>query len=163
MNGLISFRAIFYIIAILILITPNMGCDQPTTTTTTTESPATTQAPTTTEAPPTTQAPTTTTEIPAQEELTLEIISITSPVSQGSSATLRARTAPGAQCDITVIYKSGPSEAQGLSPKTADENGFVSWTWKVGTRTTPGTWLVTVTASHRGQIVKQQTSITVTD
>ena len=74
----------------------------------------------------------------------LEIVSVTSPVSKGSYAILTARTSPGASCNITVYYKSGPSSAAGLDPKMADANGMVSWTWKVGTRTTSGTWRIVV-------------------
>ncbi len=66
-------------------------------------------------------------------------------VRRGATATVAARTAPGAQCSIVVRYKSGPSKAQGLGPKIADANGNVSWSWKVGTNTTPGAWPVTIT------------------
>jgi hypothetical protein len=72
---------------------------------------------------------------------------------------LRANTEPGAFCNITVYYKSGPSEAQGLDPKDADSSGNVSWTWKVGTRTTPGTWRV-ITASSCGETVSPKTRVT---
>src|SRR4029079_2589810 len=59
-------------------------------------------------------------------------------------ATVAVRTTPGTTCDITVEYKSGPSQAQGLYPKQADSNGEVSWSWIVGTRTTPGSWPVII-------------------
>jgi competence protein ComEC len=74
----------------------------------------------------------------------LAIQSVTSPVSTGDDATLIARTSPGASCSITVNYKSGPSTAEGLEPKTADAQGMVSWTWEVGPQTTPGTWPIVV-------------------
>lgn len=74
----------------------------------------------------------------------LEIVSVTSPVSKGANATLIAKTSPNASCTITVYYKSGASTAAGLGPKTADASGIVSWTWKVGTRTTSGTWSIVV-------------------
>ena len=54
-------------------------------------------------------------------------------------------------CHITVYYKSGPSEAQGLHPKQADGNGNCSWTWKVGTRTTPGNWLIVINVDGIGR------------
>jgi len=59
-------------------------------------------------------------------DFSLEIVSVTSPVSSGSNATLVAQTIPGAECDITVYYKSGASTASGLYPKTADSSGRVS-------------------------------------
>lgn len=91
----------------------------------------------------------------------LEIISVTSPIGQGYTATLRAQTEPGAYCTITVYYKSGPSTAAGLYPKEADSQGNVSWSWKVGTRTTPGSWSIVVTASLGGETVSQTAYITV--
>jgi micrococcal nuclease len=94
-------------------------------------------------------------------ELSLQIVSVTSPVNAGAYATLVAKTVPGANCDITVYYKSGPSTAAGLYAKTADSNGDVSWTWKVSTNTTPGSWRIVVTASLSGKTVSQTTYFTV--
>lgn len=80
----------------------------------------------------------------------ITITSVTSPVNPGATATATAHAAGGASCSITVIYKSGPSSAQGLGPETADGSGAVSWTWTVGSRTTPGSWPVTVTCTGGG-------------
>jgi competence protein ComEC len=74
----------------------------------------------------------------------LEIQSVTSPISRGATARLVAQTSPGASCSITVYYKSGPSQAAGLEDKKADASGVVAWSWKVGTRTTPGEWPIYV-------------------
>ena len=103
-------------------------------------------------------------DIPQLEEqnLYLVITSVTSPVRHGYNATLTAKTLPNAYCTITVYYKSGPSEAQGLYSKIADSSGNVFWTWKVGTRTTPGSWKIVVTASLSGKTVSQITYFTVT-
>jgi len=96
-----------------------------------------------------------------EENLSLEIVSVTSPIEKGYTATLQAKTVPGAQCTITVFYKSGPSSASGLDGKTADNEGNVSWSWKVGTRTTPGSWRIVVTASLDGETISQTTDFTV--
>jgi hypothetical protein len=74
----------------------------------------------------------------------LEIQSVTSPIARGATARLVAQTSPGASCSITVLYKSGPSQAAGLEDKKADASGIVAWSWKVGTRTTPGSWPIIV-------------------
>lgn len=74
----------------------------------------------------------------------LQLVNVTSPVSPGDYATVTVKTSPGAQASITVYYKSGPSKAAGLEPKTAGPDGTVSWTWKVGSRTTPGVWRIEV-------------------
>jgi hypothetical protein len=91
----------------------------------------------------------------------LEIVDLTSPVSPNSQARLVAKTLPGADCTITVIYSSGPSKAQGLEPTPADDEGNVSWTWKVGVRTTPGSWKVTVSASLGGENAQQVATLVV--
>jgi micrococcal nuclease len=82
--------------------------------------------------------------------LPLSIVSLTSPVAPFTDATIQARTAPGANCGITVIYKSGPSVAKGLVPKQADAKGDVAWRWRVGSNTTPGRWPIIVACS-KGQ------------
>lgn len=92
---------------------------------------------------------------------TVEIVSITSPVKPGANATLIAQTTPGADCSITVYYKSGPSSASGLGATTADSSGRVSWTWKVGTSTTPGSWRVVVKATSGGASVTQETYLVI--
>lgn len=94
-------------------------------------------------------------------ELSLEIVSVTSPVNAGAYATLTAKAPQGSQCSIIVYYKSGPSEATGLYPKQADINGDVSWTWKVGTRTTPGSWRIVVTATYEGKTTSREIYFTV--
>jgi hypothetical protein len=76
-------------------------------------------------------------------------------VDPGSYATATIKTAAGASCSIDVEYKSGSSTAAGLDLKTADGAGAVTWRWRVGVRTTPGNWPVTVrcnkgTASAQG-------------
>jgi hypothetical protein len=78
------------------------------------------------------------------------IVSLTSPVSRGSTATLVARARPGAACTITVTYKSGPSKASGLVPRAASSSGSVSWSWTIGTSTTPGTWPAKMTCTANG-------------
>jgi len=98
----------------------------------------------------------------ASGRLFIEIKSATSYIGRGYNATLTAQTLPDADCSITVYYKSGPSRAQGLYPKKADSNGNVSWTWKVGTTTTPGSWRIVVRASLNGETASQQTYFTVT-
>ena len=59
---------------------------------------------------------------------TARLVRVTSPVSRGNSATLVARVVPSRTCSITVTYKSGRSQAQGLYPKRPS-NGRVSWTY----------------------------------
>jgi len=97
----------------------------------------------------------------AQQQLSVTFISVISPVSPGNAAGITVKTAPSAACITTVTYKSGPSQAQGLDPKTADNNGIVSWAWIVGTRTTPGEWPIRVTCSTGSKQATSETSFLV--
>jgi hypothetical protein len=81
----------------------------------------------------------------------VRLVGVTSPASPGSYATLTARVSPSASCSITVHYMSGPSRAKGLYPKRPS-GGRVSWTWKVGTNTTPGRWGITVACGRAGTL-----------
>jgi len=94
--------------------------------------------------------------------LAVSFTSISSPIPHGATATAKVTTAPGAACSIEVDYKSGESKAAGLVDKTADSAGAVSWTWMVGTRTTPGSWPVTVTCAGGGKSAVGKTNIQVT-
>lgn len=94
--------------------------------------------------------------VPASAAASVRLASVTSPVSAGSYATLTVRVSRTATCSITVNYKSGPSHAQGLYPKRGTR---ISWTWKVGTRTTPGRWGITVSCGSAGTL---RTSFVVT-
>ena len=82
----------------------------------------------------------------------VRLVHVTSPVSAGSYATLKAKISRNhATCSITVYYKSGPSEAEGLYSKRT-RHRRVSWTWKVGTRTTPGRWPIVVSCGRAGTL-----------
>lgn len=65
-------------------------------------------------------------------------------VHDGGEASVSVHSQPNILATIEVDYKSGPSHAKGLEPKKADSSGQVSWSWKVGTNTTPGTYKVII-------------------
>lgn len=81
----------------------------------------------------------------------LQLVNLTSPAARGSTATLTVRTAPGAQCSISVQYATGASHAAGLNPEAAGQDGTCTWSWKVSEETDAGTWSVTVTAGGASQ------------
>jgi len=114
------------------------------------------------ETPPEVQETPVETQVEASPDLFLDIISVSSPIRHGRDATLVANTLPGATCSIAVYYSSGASSAQGLITKQANSNGSVSWTWRVGSRTTPGSWRIVVTASLNGETVRVTTYFQVT-
>ncbi len=89
--------------------------------------------------------------LPAAASARVRLITVTSPASAGSYATLTASVSPSRACSITVNYRSGPSHAQGLYSKRP-VGGRISWTWKVGTRTTPGRWGIVVSCGSAGTL-----------
>lgn len=92
----------------------------------------------------------------------IEVISLTTPVSPGEYATIEVQTLPNELLAIEVWYKSGKSEAEGLFPKRADDEGYVSWTWKVGTRTTPGHWEIVIASLNMDWWFQGYENITMT-
>jgi len=94
--------------------------------------------------------------VPATAAASVRLTSVTSPIRHGAYATLSVRVSRTATCSITVYYKSGASVAQGLYPKHGTR---ISWTWKVGTRTTAGRWPIVVSCGSAGRL---QTSFVVT-
>ena len=81
----------------------------------------------------------------------VKLVSVTSPVAAGSVATVVAAAPTGTTCSIVVSYKSGPSSAAGLYSQRA-RSGRVSWTWNVGTRTTPGRWPIDISCGAAGSL-----------
>lgn len=70
--------------------------------------------------------------------------SLTSPIKRGRTAYMEILGIPGEEYSIAVHYASSISKAADLVPKTADENGLVTWQWKVGSRTAAGTYKIIV-------------------
>ena len=133
--------------------------------------PAATAAPTTAvTAPPKTTPPKTAppaTPIvtsPPVASLSVHITSLPASVSHGANATLVAVTSPGATCSASVTYASGTvSTAAGLQTQpVAGSSGSVSWTWKVGSSTKPGTSTATVTCSLGGASASSSQTFEVT-
>lgn len=89
--------------------------------------------------------------IPSAASARVQLVRVTSPIRHGSYATLTVSVSRKTTCSITVEYKSGPSVAAGLYPK-ASVAGRVSWTWKVGTRTTPGRWPIEISCGSAGAL-----------
>jgi hypothetical protein len=108
--------------------------------------PAATAAPTAhITAPPATPVAT----APAGGALSVKITSLPASVVHGANAKLVAVTSPGATCSASVTYASGTvSTATGLqATPVADSSGTVSWTWKVGSSTKPGTSTASATCT----------------
>ena len=76
--------------------------------------------------------------------VSLRITSLTSPLSPNQTATIEVIGKPFTEYNIDVIYSTAPSSAKGLENKISDENGIVSWSWKIGPSVKPGSYEITV-------------------
>ena len=85
--------------------------------------------------------------------VTIEIVASPVTVSRGGTASLTAKGAPNQLCSIAIHLSSGISKAKGLEPCETDENGFVTWTWKVSSQTKPGVYRITVTCGAKSEDV----------
>ena len=75
--------------------------------------------------------------------------SLSSPVNAGEEVTLTVNVSPRARCTIEVIYDTVVSKAKGLGPKTG---GKITWRWRVGTSTHPGSWPIIVRCGKSGTL-----------
>jgi hypothetical protein len=91
--------------------------------------------------------------VAAQSSASVRLVGIApQPAYRGNPVTLTAHVSSSrVTCSIVVEYKSGPSRAHGLNPKRP-VRGRVSWTWLVGTRTTPGRWPIFVSCGRAGTL-----------
>jgi micrococcal nuclease len=80
---------------------------------------------------------------------TARLVGVTSPARRNAEASLIARVAPTRRCTIAVLYKSGPSHAEGLGAERP-VHGYVVWKWRVGGNTTLGTWPIQVNCGSAG-------------
>ena len=113
------------------------------------ETTAVTEAPTVFAAEEETEAPTEIptekpTKAPTEAPTPIEFTSYTDYVDAGATASVTIQGAPNTEYSIHVYYDSSESKAEGLETKTSDDNGFVSWEWKVGTNTSKGEHSITV-------------------
>ncbi len=94
-----------------------------------------------------------------EPENVLKLVSVTSPVGRNENATLTIIGKPNTTYQINVYYSTAASTAKGLESTTSDENGNVSWTWKVGGRTKAGEHKIVI--SGGGEQI--ETSFTTTE
>jgi hypothetical protein len=87
--------------------------------------------------------------LPTLATATIKRVSLTTPVRAGSYASLTVNVAPKSRCTIQVIYDTVISQAKGLGPKTG---GRITWRWRVGTNTHPGSWPIIVKCGPAGTL-----------
>ena len=105
----------------------------PTKTPKPTVAPTPVPTPTKTPKPTATLAPTQ--EISRSRAAGIQIVDYSETVSRGARAFIEIQGAPNTEYTCDVVYKSGPSTADGIGTKTSNGEGIVRWSWKVGSRT----------------------------
>ena len=75
---------------------------------------------------------------------TLTVTDQTKKITRGKTAYVTIKGEPKTKYSIAVYYNSGKSTAKGLESKKTDKNGKLTWRWKVGTRTAPGTYDIVI-------------------
>ena len=83
-----------------------------------------------------------------------EIILEPGTIQRDTTATLAFLGDPETLYSITVYVKSGASMASGLEPKISDATGYVTWSWHVGSSSTPGTYQIVITNGEMTQILE---------
>lgn len=73
----------------------------------------------------------------------IQIINFTDHVKAGKNASIQIQGSPNTLYHIEVIYTE-KSNAKGLESKSTDENGSVTWSWKVGNNTFPGSYKIKI-------------------
>ncbi|MDT3426039.1 hypothetical protein J2Z22_001559 [Paenibacillus forsythiae] len=73
------------------------------------------------------------------------------PARPNKQGVIRIKIAPNASANLTVFYKSGKSTAKYLGWKTADADGYIEWSWRIGGKTTPGSTPTFVIETEDGQ------------
>ena len=77
-----------------------------------------------------------------------------SPLSIHAFQRLTVNVSPRARCSIKVVYGTTVSSARGLGKKTG---GRITWRWKVGSNTNPGSWPETVDCGQSGKLTVKAT------
>lgn len=87
---------------------------------------------------------------------------VTSPVKQGQNSSVSIATNATSVCKISVVYEDVASTDSGLTPKTADAYGNVTWSWTIDSSVPVGTWPISVTCVYHGRSAVVDTSVLVT-
>ena len=87
----------------------------------------------------------------------IQITSLTSPISPNQTATLVAVGKPLTLYKISVYYMTSESTAKGLEPKLSDENGSISWSWRIGASVKAGSYRIVI--SGGGETIETQIQV----
>ena len=75
-------------------------------------------------------------------KLPIYMVDLTTPIWKNKTATIGQ---PNTEYSIEVMYSTGKSTAKGLENKISGDEGFVSWSWKIGPSVKSGYYQITIT------------------
>jgi len=96
--------------------------------------------------------PSPTTSVKQIKSAGIEIIEYNDVIARGEYASIEIKGEPNTTYHCNVEYKSGPSKAKGLGDQDSDGEGYVEWSWKVGTNTSLD-YRPTITVSGGGDSI----------
>lgn len=82
-----------------------------------------------------------------EEKVDIVLSDITEKVIKGDIGRISIVGKKNHEYSISVMYSSGKSNADGLENKISDDNGNVSWEWKVSKNVKPGTYKIIISDS----------------
>ena len=87
-----------------------------------------------------------------QQTYSIEVVSLTSPISIGAQSSITIKTVPNVHCTIVICNADSICiMAKGLEPKDSDGNGNCTWSWNVESGTILGDWKIVIVAEGVGQ------------
>lgn len=94
-----------------------------------------------------------------EEAGSISILEKPNPAIPWHKGTIRIRVKPNESVNLTIYYQSGRSTAKFLGWKQADEDGYITWEWTVGGRTTPGSTPTFVIETEDGRRAEGQFNV----
>ena len=87
----------------------------------------------------------------------LEVLTRKTELKAGENAIIVMRGRPGTTYTIKASYKAGGRELDASDYRTASPDGIITWTWLVGSDTTPGVYPLEI--SGGGEYYKSSYSV----
>jgi hypothetical protein len=81
----------------------------------------------------------------------VSIESLITPVVAGQNSSISIHTNEGSMCTIAVTYAGVASTDSGLSIKSSDQFGNVTWSWTVPPTTPIGSWPIKITCTYHSR------------
>ena len=86
----------------------------------------------------------------------IHLVSLTQTVQRGDMAHITIQGLPNTSYHISVLYTSGNSSANGLEVHESDNDGMVSWSWKIGSKVKNGNYTIIVSDGEHEENFKFQ-------